>query len=70
MHPHLGSAAENPLEVCFFFLFICAYNVWVLSRSFPLPPPLPSRSFPYPPIPSLPGRNYFALNSSFVEERV
>jgi hypothetical protein len=33
---------------------------------------LPSsiRSLPYPSNPSLPGRNYLALISSFVEERV
>jgi hypothetical protein len=37
-----------------FFLFICAYNAWVIS----------------PPTPSIPGRNYFALISNFVEERV
>jgi hypothetical protein len=32
-------------------------------HSLTLPPPLPS------PLPSLPGRNYFALISNFVEER-
>jgi hypothetical protein len=32
-----------------------------------LPLPLPS---PFPPYPSLPGRNYFALISNFVVERV
>jgi hypothetical protein len=48
----------------FFIIFICAYNVWVISAPFPQPPPLP------PPNPTLPGRNYFALISSFVEERV
>jgi hypothetical protein len=47
----------------FFILFICAYNVWVISPHFPRPLPLPL-------IPSLPGRNYSALISSFVEERV
>jgi hypothetical protein len=40
----------------FFLLFICAYNVWVISPSFPHP--------------LLPGRNYSALISNFVEERV
>jgi hypothetical protein len=53
----------------FFIVFTCAYNVWVISLPFPrhslnLPPTLT------PPKPSLPGRNYFALISSFVEERV
>jgi hypothetical protein len=50
------------LEVFFLFLlFICVYDVWVIS------PPAPSLS---PLLPSLPGRNYFALISNFVEERV
>jgi hypothetical protein len=55
----------------FFIIFICAYNVWVISPPFPLPSllPLPC-SLPYHPNPSLPGRNYFALISTFVEERV
>jgi hypothetical protein len=78
-HRHLASPSYYLITTCilnqqlevnlmvFFFnfiLFICAYNVWVLSPPFPLPPPLP---LPYP---SLPGRNYFALISNFVEERV
>jgi hypothetical protein len=50
-----------------FILFICAYNVWVISSP---PPPLPPCPFPLPPTPSLPSRNYFALISNFVEERV
>jgi hypothetical protein len=48
----------HPFIMFFFLLFICAYNVWVIS------PPFLSSS------PSLPGRNYFALISNFVEERV
>jgi hypothetical protein len=55
----------------FFLLFLCAYNAWVTS------PPCP-HSLPYHPhhplsLPhtsSIPGRNYFALISNFVEERV
>jgi hypothetical protein len=50
-----------------FILFICAYNVWVISPPFPPPYPPPSLTSPYP---SMPGRNYFALISNFVEERV
>jgi hypothetical protein len=41
-------------------LFLCAYKAWVIS-----PPPPPSS-----PTPSIPSRNYFALISNFVEERV
>jgi hypothetical protein len=52
-------------------LFICAYNTWVISPLclYPLPyhPPHP---LSLPPTPSMPGRNYFALISNFVEERV
>jgi hypothetical protein len=33
----------------FFIIFICAYNVWVISSPFPPPPPLP----PPRPAPSL-----------------
>jgi hypothetical protein len=51
-----------------FLLFICAYNVWVISPPSPhlLPFPYP---LPLPLIPSIPGRNYSALTSNFVEER-
>jgi hypothetical protein len=51
-----------------FFLFICVYNIWVISPPFHLPPLL-SPCLPYPPYPSLPGRNYFVLISNFVEEK-
>jgi hypothetical protein len=56
---------------CFFFLFllfICSYNVWVIFP--PFPPVSPPHLIPLPPTSSLPGRNYFALISNFVEERV
>jgi hypothetical protein len=49
-----------------YLLFICAYNVWVISPPFPLTTSLS----PALPATSLPGRNYFALISNFVEERV
>jgi hypothetical protein len=64
---------EKPLRTGtkFFFLFICAYNAWVISPPFPHPLPYhPLRALPLPPTPSIPGRNYFALISNFVEERV
>jgi hypothetical protein len=51
-----------------FLLFICAYTVWVISS--PPPPPVPLLPLLLPPTPSLPGRNYFALISNFVEGRV
>jgi hypothetical protein len=53
-------------------LFIYAYKAWVISPPCPHPLPYhPLRSpFPLPPTPSIPGRNYFALISNFVEERV
>jgi hypothetical protein len=44
-------------------LFICAYNVWVIS------PPHPTASLT-PPYPSLSGRNYSSLISNFVYKRV
>jgi hypothetical protein len=53
-----------------FFLFICAYNVWVISQPSPQLPPLPPCPLPLSPTPLIPGRNYFALISNFVEERV
>jgi hypothetical protein len=55
----------------FFFLFICAYKAWVISPpcSHPLPCH-PPRLLPLPSTPSIPSRNYFALISNFVVERV
>jgi hypothetical protein len=47
----------------FFFplLFICTYNAWVISRLCLLL---------LPPTTSIPSRNYFALISNFLVERV
>jgi hypothetical protein len=60
-------------EILFFFLllFICAYKAWVISP--PCPHPLPYHPLcpvPLPLTPSIPSRNYFALFSNFVVERV
>jgi hypothetical protein len=41
---------KEKLFFLIFILFICAYNVWVISPPFPHPLPCPS----------LPGRNYSA----------
>jgi hypothetical protein len=54
----------------FLILFVCAYNVWVISAPFPSPPPFHTALSLSPLPPLLPGRNYFALISNFVEERV
>jgi hypothetical protein len=55
----------------FVLLFICAYKAWVISP--PCPHPLlyhPLHPLPLLPTPSIPSRNYFALISNFVEERI
>jgi hypothetical protein len=54
----------------FFLLFVSAYNVWVISPPLPLLLPLTSHPLPLPATPWLPHKNYFALISNFVEERV
>jgi hypothetical protein len=52
-------------------LFICAYKARVISPLCPHPLTYhPLRSLPLPTTPSIPGRNYFALISNFVVERV
>jgi hypothetical protein len=59
------------------FFFYCLYYSYVhtMLGSFLPPastPSLTTHSAPFlsPPTPSIPGRNYFALISNFVEERV
>jgi hypothetical protein len=51
------------LLILIVLLFLCAYMVWDIF------PPAPTHSLSHP-TPSIPGRNYFALISNFVEERV
>jgi hypothetical protein len=51
------------IEKNIYLLFICAYNVCVISPPFP-------NSLPHSPTPLFPDRNYFALISNFVEGRV
>jgi hypothetical protein len=67
------SHSTSPFFFNFFIvlLFICAYKAWVISPpcSHPLPYH-PLRPLPLPPTPSIPSRNYFALISNFVVERV
>jgi hypothetical protein len=55
----------------YLLLFVCAYNAWVISPPSPKPLPYhPLHRRPFPPTSSILGRNYFALISNFVEERV
>jgi hypothetical protein len=66
--------ASKPVFFLFCFivlLFICACNAWVISPHCPHPLPYhPLRPLPLPHTPLIPGRNYFALSSNFVKERV
>jgi hypothetical protein len=52
------------LFVCLFvcFLFICAYNVWVISPPFPQPLPHPPRPLPLPPPPRYPAETILPLS--------
>jgi hypothetical protein len=53
----------------FLLLFKCAYKAWFISPPCPHPLPYhPLRPLPLPP--PIPSRNYFALISNFVVERV
>jgi hypothetical protein len=67
--PKKTSILSSPQNF-FFLLLICAYKAWVISPS--CPHPLPYHPLcPLPlPTPSIPSRNYFALISNFVVERV
>jgi hypothetical protein len=59
------------LFIFIILLFICAYKAWVISPSCPHPLPYhPHHPLPLLPTPSIPSRNYFALISNFVEERI
>jgi hypothetical protein len=65
--------SEIKMLTIFFFifllLFICAYKAWFISP--PCPHPFPYHPLhPLPLPPSIPSRNYFALISNFVVERV
>jgi hypothetical protein len=62
---------DETLQVYFFFIFFYSY-VHTMFGSFlpPSPHPLLAHTLSLSPTPSLPGRNYFALISNFVEERV
>jgi hypothetical protein len=66
--------SDNAVPNTYFFivlLFIYAYKAWVISPPCPhLLPYHPLHPLPLPLTPSIPGRNYFALISNFVEERV
>jgi hypothetical protein len=59
-------------QIFIVLLFICAYNAWVISPPCPHPFPYhPLRHLPLPPPTALiPGRNYVALTSNFVEENI
>jgi hypothetical protein len=59
------------ISIFIVLVFICAYKAWVISH--PCPHPIsyhPLCPLPLPSTPSIPGRNYFALFSNFVEDRV
>jgi hypothetical protein len=64
----------KPLEMWFFFHFSFIIHMCIqgLGHFSPLPPPPPLPPTPPPPSnpPSIPSRNYFALISNFVVERV
>jgi hypothetical protein len=74
MEKRNGNSIQGTWDRGFFFivlLFICAYKAWVISPPCPHPLPYhPLHLLPLPPTPSISSRNYFALISNFVEERV
>jgi hypothetical protein len=55
----------------FYYSYVCAYKAWFISPPCPHSLPYhPLHPLPLPPTPSIPSRNYFALISNFVVERV
>jgi hypothetical protein len=64
---------QTRLESFVLFCFIIHMCIQALGHFSPLPPPPPfppTPPPPSPPTPSMPSRNYFALISNFVVERV
>jgi hypothetical protein len=62
---------SSPLLFLFYFIIHMFLQSLDHFSPLPLPPPLPpTPPLPLPPTRSIPGRNYFALISNFVEERV
>jgi hypothetical protein len=67
----IGMSTDFLFSFFIVLLFICAYKAWVISP--PCPHPLPYHPLcplPLLPTPSIPSRNYFALISNFVVERI
>jgi hypothetical protein len=54
----------------YFIIHMCIQGLGHFSLLPPPPPLPPTPPPPSPPTPSIPGRNYFALISNFVEERI
>jgi hypothetical protein len=74
LHQNITKAVGKAKECSpsFFLFYYIHRHIQCLGHFSPLPP-TPSLTPPLPPLlpnPSLPGRNYSALISNFVEERV
>jgi hypothetical protein len=72
---YLESLSSNYFIYLFIYLLFFNYSyLHTRLRSFlppaPTPPLPPTPPSPSPPTPSIAGRNYFALISNWVEERV
>jgi hypothetical protein len=68
-----NSALSDNQHILYFYFFFFYSYVHTMFGSFLPPSPTPSltlRPLPLPPTPLLPSKNYFALISNFVEERV
>jgi hypothetical protein len=61
---------HNTLFFNFYFIHMCIHLGHFSSLPSPSPPPSHPHPLPLTPTPSLPSRNYFALISNFVEERI